>query len=298
MAICYFKIGIKNIVTYLINTVKEFHMKIGLFTSGYQRNPLEHCFEDAKRFGYDYIELWGGRPHAYAYDLENGDIETLNKLIDNYNMPVLIYTPEHNAYPYNFMIGDEKQRLDSLKYLKTCLHMTKQMGAKHMLISPSHAGYLATYEQIWDRMIKTISELTNEAEKVGVNLIVETLTPYESNAFTSANDVVKLLKHIRSDNLYGMCDIVPPFVQFESIMAYLEKLQDKMLHFHIIDGEQGTDSHILPGDGSIPLKELMSEIKHFGYDKTATIELVTGYINEPRLYAKRAIDKLRSLMES
>ena len=37
-------------------------MKIGMFTSGYQRNPLEHCFQDAKEYGYDYIELWGGRP--------------------------------------------------------------------------------------------------------------------------------------------------------------------------------------------------------------------------------------------
>ena len=25
--------------------------KIGMFTSGYQRNPLENIFEDAKRFG-------------------------------------------------------------------------------------------------------------------------------------------------------------------------------------------------------------------------------------------------------
>ena len=36
-------------------------LKVGMFTSGYQRNPLEHCFMDAKEYGYDYIELWGGR---------------------------------------------------------------------------------------------------------------------------------------------------------------------------------------------------------------------------------------------
>ena len=27
-------------------------MKLGMFTSGYQRNPLEHCFQDAKEFGF------------------------------------------------------------------------------------------------------------------------------------------------------------------------------------------------------------------------------------------------------
>lgn len=52
--------------------MEVFKVKIGMFTSGYQRNPIEHIFMDAKRFGYDYIELWGGRPHAYPFDLKKG----------------------------------------------------------------------------------------------------------------------------------------------------------------------------------------------------------------------------------
>ena len=127
-------------------------MKLGLFTAGYQRNPLEHCFEDAKRFGYDFIELWGGRPHAYAYDLKAGEIKQILSLIEKYEIPVLGYTPEHNAYPYNFMIGSELRRQDAVNYLKCCLNMAKELGSDYMLISPSHAGYLATYQEIWDRM--------------------------------------------------------------------------------------------------------------------------------------------------
>ena len=62
-------------------------LKVGMFTSGYQRNPLEHCFMDAKEYGYDYIELWGGRPHAYAPDLKAGDINEVRRLIEKYEMP-------------------------------------------------------------------------------------------------------------------------------------------------------------------------------------------------------------------
>ena len=50
-------------------------MDFGLFTCGYQRNSLEQAFADAASFGYDYIELWGGRPHAYAPDVVGGDAE-------------------------------------------------------------------------------------------------------------------------------------------------------------------------------------------------------------------------------
>ena len=197
-------------------------MKLGMFTSGYQRNPLEHCFADAKEYGYDYIELWGGRPHAYAPDLKAGDINEVKRLIDKYEMPVIGYTPEHNGYPYNYMIGSESQREDAVNYLKLSLDMAKEMGAEFVLTSPANGGYLATYEELWTRLEKTIRELGDHAAKVGVKLTVEALTPYESNFFTRANDLVELFRRVDNPYVVGMCDVVPPFVQHESIMAYFD----------------------------------------------------------------------------
>ena len=271
-------------------------LKVGMFTSGYQRNPLEHCFIYAKEYGYDYIELWGGRPHAYAPDLKAGDINEVRRLIEKYEMPVLGYTPEHNAYPYNYMIGSEAQRRDAIDYLKLSLEMAKEMGAEFVLTSPANGGYLATYDQLWSRLEKNIQELGDYAAKLEIKLVVEALTPYESNFFTRANDLVELFRRVDNPYVVGMCDIVPPFVQHESIMAYFDKLGNKMDHMHIIDGENGSDTHLIPGEGNIPIKEMLYEMKRIGYDKTATLELVTNYINEPRFYAKRAIDNMRELM--
>lgn len=271
-------------------------LKVGMFTSGYQRNPLEHCFMDAKEYGYDYIELWGGRPHAYAPDLKAGDINEVRRLIEKYEMPVLGYTPEHNAYPYNYMIGSEAQRRDAIDYLKLSLEMAKEMGAEFVLTSPANGGYLATYDQLWSRLEKNIQELGDYAAKLEIKLVVEALTPYESNFFTRANDLVELFRRVDNPYVVGMCDIVPPFVQHESIMAYFDKLGNKMDHMHIIDGENGSDTHLIPGEGNIPIKEMLYEMKRIGYNKTATLELVTNYINEPRFYAKRAIDNMRELM--
>ena len=271
-------------------------LKVGMFTSGYQRNPLEHCFMDAKEYGYDYIELWGGRPHAYAPDLKAGDINEVRRLIEKYEMPALGYTPEHNAYPYNYMIGSEAQRRDAVDYLKLSLEMAKEMGAEFVLTSPANGGYLATYDQLWSRLEKNIQELGDYAAKLEIKLVVEALTPYESNFFTRANDLVELFRRVDNPYVVGMCDIVPPFVQHESIMAYFDKLGNKMDHMHIIDGENGSDTHMIPGEGNIPIKEMLYEMKRIGYDKTATLELVTNYINEPRFYAKRAIDNMRELM--
>jgi protein FrlC len=47
----------------------------------------------------------------------------------------------------------------------------------------------------------------------------------------------------------------------------------------------------------MPLPELFCELKRIGYAGTATLELVTGYINEPRFYARRAIENVRTMMD-
>jgi protein FrlC len=93
-------------------------MKISLFTSGYMRYPLKVAFHDAKRLGYDGIEIWGGRPHAYPFDLKAGDIEELKQLSADYGVPIVAFTPETNAYPFNMMIGSEIMRRESLDYIK------------------------------------------------------------------------------------------------------------------------------------------------------------------------------------
>ena len=272
-------------------------MKIGMFTSGYQRSDVEDIFRDAKKFGYDYIELWGGRPHAFPYDSKRGQLDCLLNLRDKYEIPIKVYTPEHNAYPYNYMMGDEYQRKESIEYLKTAIDMGKALGAEYTIISAGHAGYEATRREIWERLQKSIRELVDYTEDKEHILLIEALTPYESNVCTTANDLCDIIEYIDSPYFGAMCDIVPPFVQNESIMSYFKKLGKDLKHLHIIDSDGKSDTHFMPGDGIIPLKELMAEIGHSGYDGGVTIELVTAYINEPSLYSKLAIDRLKNIIE-
>jgi len=239
-------------------------MDVGMFTSGYQRSDMEDIFRDARRFGYDYIELWGGRPHAY---------------------------------PYNYMAGDEYQRKESIGYLKTAIEMGKALGAEYTVISAGHAGYKATKREIWERLLRSIRELVDYAQDKEHILLIEALTPFESNVCTTANDLCDIIEYIDSPYFGAMCDVVPPYVQHESIMSYFKKLGKNLKHLHIIDSDGKSDTHLMPGDGNIPLKELMDEISGFGYKEGATIELVTAYINEPSLYARRAIDRFKKITE-
>ncbi len=126
---------------------------------------------------------------------------------------------------------------------------------------------------------------------------MEPLTHYESNVRVTCNDLVAALDEVGSDRLVGMCDFVPPFCNREPIMSYFDKLGDRMRHMHIVDSDGESDSHMMPGDGKIPLRQLFKEIEGSSYTGYCTIELVSACINEPTLSSALAIKRVRELLE-
>lgn len=270
-------------------------MDFGLFTCGYQHLPLETAFYDAKAFGYDYIELWGGRLHAFASDLLAGDASKIRDLTQKYQMPVYIYTPEHNAYPYNYMIGTERQWEESMNYLSSAFRAASDIGAQYTLVSIGHGGS-ATPNQRKQRLERSLYRLCAAAEEAGQTILLETLTPYESNTCTRLEDLREILDKIDSPALLGMCDVVPPFVQKEDPVDYARVLGKRMGHLHLVDNDGQSDSHLLPGDGIMPLRKIMQELREAGYDGMATIELVTNYMSDPSFYAELALNRVKELL--
>ncbi len=270
-------------------------MKWGLFTCGYQRLPLQKAFADATAFGYDYIELWGGRPHAYIPDLLHGEIAEVRRLIDKYEMPVRVYTPEHNAYPFNYMQGTELQWRSSMDYLKSGLQCARELGASYMLMSVGHSGF-APKEESRERLLKSLRYLCIEAERLEQRIVLETLTPFESDTCTHLTELQEILDEVDSPMVLGMCDVVPPYVQGEDPADYARVLGNRMAHLHLVDNDGVSDTHLIPGEGNMNLKTILTEMRGAGYDGTATLELVTNYIDDPSSAAKLALERAKELL--
>lgn len=269
-------------------------MEFGLFTCGYQQTSLERAFADAAAFHYDYIELWGGRPHAYAPDLMQGGATDILKLSERYGMRVKVYTPEHNAYPFNYMLGSDSQWRDSVDYLSLAVKAGATIGADYTLISCGHGGD-APYEVRRQRLVQTLEKLVGVAEQVGHAILLETLTPFESNTCTTLAELKSVLDEVGSSCLFGMCDVVVPFVQGEDPAEYARLLGNSLRHVHVVDSDGSSEDHLLPGDGIMPLKQILSDMRAAGYDGTATIELVTKYMHDPSGSTRMAIERARAL---
>ena len=267
-------------------------MRWGLFTCPYQRMPLESAFADASAFGYDYIELWGGRPHAYPPDLLRGESETVRRLAEKYEIPVEIYTPEHNAYPFNYMMGTHRQWEDAMDYLACAIRCGKDLGVAYVLISMGHSGFLP-YSERKKRLICSLEYLRREAEALEQPVVLETLTPFESDTCTHPEELADVLDRISSPLLFGMCDVVVPFVIGEDPLNYARVLGNRLVHLHLADSNGVDETHLIFGEGRMKAEKILRDFQAAGYNSRATLELVTHYIDDPSGAAERILKKAK-----
>lgn len=278
-------------------------MKFANFTSGYQRISLEQAFADARDFGYDGIEIWGCRPHAYAYDLNEARIDGIRRLSERYEIPVIGFTPKVNSYPFNLMIGEKDIWEDSLAYIRRAIDASCALGAGFTLIAFGHAGDLVTRQQIQERIRESLLVLGDYALKKKNLLIIEPLSWREANTINTAAQLAEALEAVNCPAVAGMCDVVVPFVQQkqglaeETLDTYFDLLGSRLAHIHMTDSDGISEDHVLPGEGVAPLKEMLRTLRARGYDGWVTIELVTKYIDRPTEVAGKAIRHMRKLEE-
>ena len=276
-------------------------MKFSFLTYQFARYPLEYCFKMARQYGFEGIEVWGARPHAYAFDMDSEHIGKVLEWKERYGIEISMYTPEILAYPYNIVSADEKERKETLEYLKKSLETAHAIGTDKMQITIKHPGYGRSRREIWKLMTEGLKELSEKAEKENVDIILESLSPSEGNVITCVDDIYEVQEAVGNKRLCTMIDMVPPFIANEPYSEYFDKLGDTMKYIHICNSDGKTELHMQleDPDGEIPLFDFFRIVKSSGYNGWCSVELLAPYFKDPELYlseSARTISKLRSLI--
>ena len=273
-------------------------MKLSFLSMAYSRYSLSKAFSEAERLGMDGIEVWGGRPHAYVYDCDDMMINEINRMSRDTGVPVCAYTPENCVYPYNLCSQSEKERRETVEYYKLALDVAAQIGAKLIQITPGDPGYEGNERDDWRHLVEGMQEVCAHAEKVGVDVVMESLSPYESLIITTADDLQRLINDVPSPRMYGMLDCVNPLVMQESYSNYFEKLGDKMGHIHLTDGNGISHAHMVVGTGEVVFEELLLMIERYKYDRYCSIELGGDSAHgDPEFYMSLSVRRIREMMK-
>jgi protein FrlC len=271
-------------------------MKISFLSGLYCRYPLERAFQIASLQGYDGIEVWGARPHAYAYDMNEARVAQILQWKEKYKLETPMYCPEILMYPYNIPTLDPKERKDTIDYLKRSIEVAKDIGAPRIQMTSGHAGYGTDRKTNFENITNVMRILVEHAEKCEVDIVFEVLTIMESNTIFLLDDFIDLMSRIGSPRLKGMLDTVMPMTNWETYSEYFEKLGDKMAYIHFEDTTGVNQYHQAIGKGILDIPELIAMFKRYGYDGWLSLELFSDYIREPEMYSGQEIRKLRRMI--
>ena len=113
-------------------------MKLSISTFLYFNYPLDETIKRIANLGYDGVEIWGGRPHAYCDDIDNEEARRLRKLTEKVGLEISGFIPAQFRYPTCLCSGNPKIRTASVDYIKKSITTATMFGCNKVSICPGH----------------------------------------------------------------------------------------------------------------------------------------------------------------
>ncbi|MDO4345057.1 MAG: TIM barrel protein [Eubacteriales bacterium] len=272
-------------------------MKFGCFSLDFRRFSLDTAFRMAARYGFDGIEIWGGRPHGYPYDMDGNEVRHVLDLKKTYGLEVPMYTPNALGMPYSLCSLDGREQRDALHYFRTAIDACEAMEVPRMLLVADHPGYEVPRKAAWNRFIENMKELGGYAKEHSVKLVIEALTPMESPVITTADDCREAIDAIGLSNIEAMMDVVPPVIAYEPLSAYFEKLEERMNYIHLCSNDRKTDAHLRLDTGELPVRDMVRVFKEHGFEGYVTVELYSECYSDPEVLLANSSRILKEIRE-
>ena len=271
-------------------------MKLSQSTFLYFNYPLREAIRRLSDLGYDGVEIWGGRPHAYCRDVSAAEASRIRGWLEELEIQVSAFIPAQFRYPTCLCSPEDGIRRDSVQYLKDSIDTSLSLGCRKVSVCPGHTLYGQGYENGMDRLQESLKELTDYAGEKEVLLFLEPAHRLESDLVITVEDGVRLVREIGAENLGLVMDTGHCFVNRESLPDCVALMQGIPYHIHIDDNTGLSDDHLVPGDGRICFVPFLKALKNHAYEGFLTAELGWGYTAEPDAAAYRCKVFMDSLL--
>lgn len=224
----------------------------------------------ASAAGFKALEIWAAKMDTY---LESHSIQDLNRLFDQADLePASINSIEFITFrpPEEFQaIQDRCQQLCELAQALSC---------DKIVVVPSPTPELLGWGEIKSQSVRVLRELSEVAAPYGVGLAFEFLG-FAWCSVRTLEQCWEIVAETDRPNI-GLVIDTCHFFAGGSQLGAIEKVDPrKIFIFHINDVEERPldtieDAHrLLPGEGVIPLDDILVRLKRTGYDGLCSLEL-------------------------
>lgn len=265
-------------------------MKLSLSTFVYFRYSLIEALKKTKKLGYDGVEIWGGRPHAYWEDMTDTRIEEVKKTLQEIDLKISNFIPAQFRYPTNLAATDELIRQGSVEYIKRNIEVAEKLESPFVSLCPGFSLFNDRREEAYNAMIKSIEEIIDFSKDMNTKLIIEPAHAMETDLVLTTEDGMKVVDYFGKDKL-GLClDTGHLFVNKENLSDVVEKVKDYTVHWHFDDNCGISDDHLVPGEGKIDFMIFLENLKASNYNGFLAVELGFGYTNDPDPAVRKSIE--------
>lgn len=254
--------------------------------------PLQEAIRRLHRFGYQGVEIWGGRPHAYCSDLD-GQLSELRAQLDRCGMAVANFIPAQFRYPSILCSCNEIVRRDSVDYIKHAIDTAVKLGAPYVSLCPGKVLHGEDPAAGFRQLRKSLGELLDYTTGKEVILLIEPAHRFESNLILTVQDGLRMIEEMGSDRLGILLDTGHANVNGEELAKTVISLTGVPFHIHIDDNDGTSDAHLVPGEGKIDFAPFVRALKLIGYMGFVSAELGFGYTSDPDPAVQRTLAWLR-----
>jgi len=234
-------------------------MKLGFSTLGCPKWGIKEIIDAARTGGYDGVELrfyegsldlpqalaaFSGGPREFRRQFERVGIE-----ICCLDSSVVLSSPETE-------LGEGERMID----------LALALGAPYVRVFGGHVPEGESREECTRRSAEKLSRLGRRAAQRGIRVLLET-----HDAFSSGAQVAELLAAAGDVGTGALWDLHHPVRMGESPSETARLIGGLTYHTHVKDSRKGEGLTLL-GEGDIPLRELLDEIRKLGYQGYATLE--------------------------
>lgn len=270
-------------------------MKLGYNGATTMTSSFETDVRIARAAGFDVLEITARKLDVY---LQSHTLDEARHLLDAAQLP---------AHAINSIeqinVRDAATRQQVLARTRELAAWCRALDCPWIIVVPGPAPADMTWAQIRAETMEALRAMNDISAPLGVNLAFEFLGFPWCSVRTAAQawEIVSALDLPTVGMVIDTCHFFAGDSTLDSIRAVDAR---KLAVFHVNDVEpvpkvQITDAHrLFPGDGVIPLTDIIAAVRGIGYDGVASVEIFRPeyWAREPLAVAREAYAKAQRVL--
>lgn len=241
--------------------------------------PIDVTIRRLAKYGYESIEI-SGEPDKYK-------TKEVRKLLKDNGLrcwgAVTLMFPG-----LCLPAKDQATRERSVKYIKDCIKMVRELDGEEITIVPGTVGKTSadsTPENEWTWAVEGLKECYAYGKKAGVKLAIEPLNRFETYFISRADQAIALAEAVGPE--CGVClDAFHLNIEEADMLAAIRRAGKRLFDFHVAD-----NNRLACGMGSLNWTAIVRTLKDIGYDGALTVEFVAPVDRTPANPFPNAIEK-------